>query len=80
MLRIANSGHAEAQVLALEAYAEHAGTALACAYSSSAEFDAALIAQRRAAGVYGPRRHRKQLLASAAGIAAALAVIVFLIV
>jgi len=80
MLRNANSGHAEAQVLALETYAEHAGAALACAYSSSAEFDAALIAQRRAAGVYGPRRHRKQKLASAAGIAIALAVIVFLIV
>ena len=85
MLRIANSGHARAQhakvqALALEAYAEHAGTALACAYSSSAEFDAALIAQRRAAGVYGPRRHRKQRLATAAGIAAALAVIIFLIV
>lgn len=85
MLRFANSGHAEAQyakaqVLALEAYAESAGAALACAYSSSAEFDAALIAQRRAAGVYGPRRHRKQRLATAAGIAAALAVIVFLIV
>jgi hypothetical protein len=80
MLRIANSGHTQAQVLALEAYAERAGTALACAYSSSAEFDAALIAQRRAAGVYGPRRHRKQRLATAVGIAAALAVIVFLIV
>ncbi|MBI2716524.1 MAG: hypothetical protein HYX37_19080 [Rhizobiales bacterium] len=84
MLRLANSGQvnrlAEAQLLALEAYAERAGAALACAYSSSAEFDAALIAQRRAAGVYGPRRHRKQLLASVAGIAAALAVIVFLIV
>lgn len=85
MLRIANSGHAEAQhakaqVLVLEAYAARAGAALACAYSSSAEFDAALIAQRRAAGVYGPRRYRKQRLASAAGIAVALAVIIFLIV
>ena len=40
----------------LEAYAERAGDALACAYSSSAEFDAALIAERRAAGIYGPRR------------------------
>ena len=77
MLRIANSGHADA-VLALEAYAERA--ALACAYSSSAEFDAALIAERRAAGVYGPKRHRKRMLATAAGIAAALAVIIFLIV
>ena len=80
MLRIANSGHADAQILALEAYAARAGAALACAYSSSAEFDAALIAERRAAGVYGPRRHRKQMLATVAGIAAGLAVIVFLIV
>ena len=37
----ANSAHADAAVLALEAYAEGAGAALACAYSSSAEFDAA---------------------------------------
>jgi len=79
MSRLANSGHADA-VLALEAYVEHAGAALACAYSSSAEFDAALIAERRAAGVYGPRRHRKRKLATAAGVAAGLAVIIFLIV
>ena len=63
----------------LEAYAERAGAALACAYSNSAEFDAALIAERRAASVYGPRRHRKQMLATAAGIAAGLAMVVFLI-
>ena len=77
MLRIADSGQPDADVLALEAYAERAGAALACAYSSSAEFDAALIAERRAAGVYGPKRHRKQMLATAAGIAAGLAVIIF---
>ncbi len=75
-----DSAHPDAAVLALEAYAARAGAALACAYSSSAEFDAALIAERRAAGVYGPRRHRKQLLVSAAGVAAGLAVIIFLIV
>ncbi len=63
----------------LEAYAQRAGAALACAYSNSAEFDAALIAERRAAGVYGPRRHRRQMLATAAGIAAGLAMVVFLI-
>ena len=74
----ANSGNAA--VMALEAYAERAGAALACAYSSSAEYDAALIAERRAAGVYGPRRHRRQRLAIATGIAAGLAVIIFLIV
>jgi hypothetical protein len=84
MLRMVNSGRADAQVhaqaLVLEAYAERAGAAMACAYSSSAEFDAALIAERRAAGVYGPRKHRKQKLATMAGIAAGLAVIIFLIV
>ena len=77
---IGNSVQSDAQILALEAYAERAGAAMACAYSSSAEFDAALIAERRAAGVYGPRRHRKQMLVTMAGLAAGLAVIVFLIV
>jgi hypothetical protein len=64
----------------LEAYAERAGAALACAYANSAEFDAALIAERRAAGIYGPRRHRRQLLATAAGMAVGLAVVAYLIV
>ena len=77
---MANSGRSDADVLALEAYAARAGAALACVYSSSAEYDAALIAERRAAGVYGPRRHRKQRLVTAAGIATALAVIIFLTV
>jgi hypothetical protein len=78
MLGRANHDHNAAQVLALEAYAERAGAAMACVYSSSAEFDAALIAQRRAAGVYGPRRHRN-MLATAGGVAAGLAVILLLI-
>jgi hypothetical protein len=77
---IANSGRPDAAVVALEAYAQRAGAALACVYSSSAEFDAALIAERRAAGVYGPKRRRKQMLITAAGVAAGLAVIVLLIV
>jgi len=80
MLRIPHSSRPDAAILTLEAYAQRAGAALACAYSSSAEFDAALIAERRAAGVYGPKRHRKQMLVTAAGIAAALAVIIFVIV
>lgn len=73
-------GQALADALQLEVCAERAGAALACAYSNSAEFDAALIAARRAAGVYGPRRHRRQVLATAAGVAAGLAVVAFLIV
>ncbi len=68
----------DVQTLALEA--ERAGLALACTFSSSAEFDAALIAARRAAGVYGPKRYRKQKLATVFGIAAGLAVIIALIV
>jgi hypothetical protein len=82
MLYSAARSSSESELLALEVLAteaQRAGAALACAFSSSAEFDAALIAERRAAGVYGPRRHRKQKLAAIAGIAAALAVIIFLI-
>ena len=65
---------------ALEAYATSAGAALACAYSSSAEFDAALIAERRAAGIYGPKRRRRQMLATAVGIAAGLIVIALILI
>ena len=75
-----HSGQGDAAVLALEDYARSAGAALACAYSSSAEYDAALIAERRAAGIYGPKRRRRQMLVTAAGIAAGLAVIALLIV
>lgn len=63
----------------LEAYAAHAGAAMACVYSSSAEFDAALIAERRAAGIYGPRRYRRRQLATVAGLAAGLAVLALFI-
>ena len=72
-------GSPQGDVLALEARAARAGLALACSYSNSAEYDAALIAARRAAGVYGPRRHRWQMLTAAAGIAAGLALLAFLL-
>lgn len=77
MPALAKSSAAADQVL--EAYAAHAGAAMACVYSSSAEFDAALIAERRAAGVYGPRRHRRRHLATVAGVVAGLAVIALFI-
>ncbi|MGB7457392.1 MAG: hypothetical protein WBM51_17175 [Pseudolabrys sp.] len=66
--------------LSLAVCAERAGAALACEFANSAEFDAAIIAARRAAGVYGPRRHRRQMLATAAGIAAGLVLVALLIV
>ena len=71
--------HTRAGADALEACAERAGAALACAYSNSAEFDAALIAERRAAGVYGPRLRRRRLWTAAASLVG-LAAIIFLIV
>ncbi|HZL29530.1 MAG TPA: hypothetical protein VFC54_00515 [Pseudolabrys sp.] len=71
------SPRASTSAVSLEAFAEGAGAALACSYSSSAEYDAALIAERRAAGVYGPKRHRKQMLAAVVGIVAGLAIIAF---
>ncbi len=80
MFRPAASIRTDTDLIVLEAYAERAGAALACAYSSSAEFDAALIAARRAAGVYGPRRHRRHMLVTAAGIAAGLLLVLFLTV
>jgi hypothetical protein len=63
------------KAMTLEACAQGAGAALACVYSSSAELDAALIAARRAAGVYGPKR-RRQRLVTVAGTVAVLTFIV----
>ena len=79
MLSLSLRRHADTTAMSLESRAEQAGTALACCYSSSAEFDAELIAERRAAGVYGPKRHRRHMLATFGGIAAGLTVIVFFI-
>jgi len=49
----------EADLLALRAAAERAGIALACLFSSSDEFEAAVIQARRDAGAFGPRRKRR---------------------
>ena len=60
----------KADLLALEANVERAGTALACPFTSSAEFEAAIVRARRAAGAYGPkRRQRVGMFAVAALIA-----------
>ncbi len=67
-----------ADVLALQAKAELAGCALGCAYMSTAEFEAAVIRSKRAAGVYGRRRLWGCTLGVGAG-AAALAIFIFMI-
>ena len=64
-------------LLALDA--RRAGLALACPFSSSAELYSAVIAERRAAGIYGPRRHRKRKLTLAACALAGLAITALLI-
>jgi hypothetical protein len=57
--------------VALEA---SAGLALACAYSSSDEYEAELIQMRRKAGAYGPRHARQPYVALALAAAVLLAV------
>ncbi len=65
MLTLRISGRLNPEFVALEANAEQAGRALACCYSSSDEFEAALIAERRQAGSYGWPRWYRQLFAAA---------------
>jgi len=68
----------EADIVALRAAAERAGTALACLFSSSDEFEAAVVRLRREQGAYGPvRRHRSPVRA---GILTAILATIFLMV
>jgi hypothetical protein len=55
----------EADLVALRAAAERAGTALACLFSSSDEFEAAVIQSRRAAGALPPLRKSQPVLVAA---------------
>jgi hypothetical protein len=55
----------EADLNALRAAAERAGTALACLFSSADEFEAAVIKARREAGAFRPLRRRRSLRAVA---------------
>ena len=62
-------------MLALQGFAERAGCALACPFSSSEEFEAAVIRSRREAGAYGRKRPWRYALyagAATATFAAAL--------
>jgi hypothetical protein len=71
------SARVSTDALALQAQAVRAGCALACAYSSSDEFEAAVIRARRAAGVYRPKRRRRFTLYAVAATAA-LAIVALL--
>lgn len=66
-------------ILTLESHAERAGYAWACSYSSSAEFEAAVIRARLDAGLYGAKRRRRSIASYAAAAAiGALLVLVLL--
>jgi len=57
----------------LESTAASAGCAMACPFSSSDEFEAAIIRSRLDAGVYGPKRRQRHILL--AGAASSLLVV-----
>lgn len=59
--------------------AQRAGTALACAYSSADEFEAAVIRARRGAGLAGPRYIAQMRLVLATTAVAALAMLVVVV-
>jgi hypothetical protein len=53
-----------AALLVLESTAAHAGYAMACAFGSSAEFEAAVIRGKLRAGAYGRKRRWRYILAA----------------
>jgi len=63
MLQSQTVEQVEADLAALKATAERAGTTLACLFSCSDEFEAAVIKARRASGAFAPRRHPVRALA-----------------
>lgn len=78
MTHLRSVAQLESDIVALRAAAERAGTALACLFSSSDEFEAAVVKVRREQGAYGPRRRARSLLL--AGLFTALLSAAFLIV
>lgn len=67
----------EADIVALRASAERAGTALACLFSSSDEFEAEVVRVRREQGAYRDLRRGRYSLRVAAAVA--LMALVFLL-
>jgi hypothetical protein len=59
----------EADIAALRAAAERAGTALACLFSSADEFEAEVVRVRRAQGAYRTQKRRWHPMLAAGVIA-----------
>jgi hypothetical protein len=66
------------EIVALQDHVARAGGAWVCSYSSSAEFEAAVIRARRAAGAYRPLRIRRYLIC--AGVSAGMLLLALLMV
>ena len=78
MVRVRTTATVEADLVALRAAAERAGSALACLFSSSDEFEAEIIRERRAAGAFKPR-HRGRLRAQRSVLIVALTLALLLL-
>jgi hypothetical protein len=68
----------EADIVALRAAAERAGTALACLFSSSDEFEAAVVRLRREQGAYRVASQARRPFRT--GVLIALIVLVFILI
>jgi len=68
----------EADIVALRAAAERAGTALACLFSSSDEFEAAVVRLRREQGAYRAQMRTRHPLRR--GVQTALMALAFLLI
>jgi len=60
----------EADLAALRAAAERAGTSLACLFSTADEFEAAVVRVRREQGAYRAKHRRRPLLVAMIGVLA----------
>lgn len=66
------------KAVGLEIQAYGAGHALGCVYSSADEYEAAVIAERRAEGRYGPHKYWKLNASVYAAIVAAMVVLLLI--
>lgn len=79
MWRAGSQARLRAQCYSLEASVERAGRALACIYSNSKEFEAAVIRARQVNGLGGPSFVTQMQVVLAATAVAAVAMLVVLI-
>jgi hypothetical protein len=80
MWQIPTPARPKSDVLTLQMDAERAGFAWACPFSSSDEFEAAVISSKLRAGAYGPRRRRRNALYAACAAAVIVTATIYLLI